>query len=408
MKKEIIILLILLFGNYMFSQSNIKSRVAFYGFMNYSDDSSYEAPCNTATDNITLSLKLLNSFTLILPERIPRDFSNKTLSKWCLSENVDYIVYGIMSVKNEESFESKLIIYNSKTDSKIEKRSDFSSILDLFTITDQQTRDICDEITQHKILYGSLSISNKPDLYEIIIDGNNIGSKIIVIDSITVGTHNFKLVNQEKVGIFSENIFIEEGKSTNIDCLAFLSKNDETKKKQVEPKTSNSRTFVDNIFKKENILALGYGTSFDSDSYISLRYIDKLNSFFYIPIEISYYNRSYAYNKSYTLGTAVYSSIVNIYSIDAGFGVFHRFFNRIEPFLDVNIGFCSGGWKYSETYLNNTTTDDKDWTGWYFSGRTGIYINLTDHIMLCPGFVVEVFNTSGGCGNFYLCAAYSL
>ena len=209
-------------------------RVTVFGFLNLTGDESFDVPSETATSNLTFSLRMLNRYQIVENGLTLRVLNDQNLGAFCRANNCDYVLYGTLRSNGENSQKYMLAVYDlAKDKTTIRETEEGSSVLDVFSVTDTLIASTLSGITGTHISFGSVrlaSIGGKVLPYEVVIDTLTISESPKKIDYVTSGTHRVTItsVGDDPKELFSGDITVPDGKPATVS-FAF------PEEKKIEP-----------------------------------------------------------------------------------------------------------------------------------------------------------------------------
>ncbi len=177
-------------------------RIGIVLIENPDDDAGIESLCETATDTIELTLRLVNKYTVerldfLLPE------TNISRAKLYFKSNgIDNAVFGEIVRSKEGEYTFIVKGWERASDSIVvqaEERS--TSVFDMFDIVDNITIEFIEDLSGEHIGFGKINFINKgvDSDYKIYVDGNYIGKNLGESD-ILYGERVFKITTPGQLG----------------------------------------------------------------------------------------------------------------------------------------------------------------------------------------------------------------
>ena len=209
-----------------------KSRIAVFGFVNFIDDEGFDIPAETASANLSLSLRILGMYDVVDNGLVSRSMGESSLAKYCKDYSVDFVLYGKLTAVDSGGQKYALGVFDSaKGKTTVRKTAEGSSVLDVFGITDDLILSTLSSLAGRHIGFGSLRFVNSGELldYEVVIDGTSLGKNPGTADHILTGEHVvqvFRGSGASKKEVVSQKVTISEGKTA--DVAFALQKNVET------------------------------------------------------------------------------------------------------------------------------------------------------------------------------------
>ena len=232
-------------------------RVEVFGFLNMSGDSSFDNPAETATKNLFLSLRMMHTFTVTENDIFLRTMDDASLSRYCQSKDVDRILYGNLKTLPNGGMRYTLSVFdNTQGKTTIQESRDGTSVLDVFSITDELTQAVLSSLTGRHIAFGVLQFVNTgvAGEYEVLIDDLTIKGSPKTVDHIVTGTHTI-VVNRVDGSapemVVSFPIEVKEGNPINVSFALSARTSNDTVASPAVPRKDELLTAVVEPQKKE-------------------------------------------------------------------------------------------------------------------------------------------------------------
>jgi TolB-like protein len=204
------------------------SRVAVAGYCNKTGDESFDIPAKTATDTLTLSLKLLNRYDVIaggeLPDE-PANRSDETFLEWSHRHNYDYVLYGSIEKTASGAQQYQLGVFDRvKQKTTIQQTAQGESILDVFSVSDTLCVSMLQAVTGRHIGFGSIAFRTiePQDDCDVILDGHNVSRGTAPIGRVLAGQHRLSVVTggeNAELLLFNQTISVKESGQATIELL---------------------------------------------------------------------------------------------------------------------------------------------------------------------------------------------
>lgn len=181
---------------------SIKPRIAVFGFLNLTGDDSFTIPTETATENLSFSLRLLNQYETVETDMILRDRTDARLARYCAAEGLNFILYGTLTQDSEGKQTYELALFDRQNGSTTVRKSETGeSVMDVFEIADRLSASVLGSLAGRKITFGSVRFVNggKPAAFDAFIDGVPVRSGEGTIDHVPDGAHVLRLVRTDAV-----------------------------------------------------------------------------------------------------------------------------------------------------------------------------------------------------------------
>ena len=197
-------------------------HIAITGFVNQTGDESFGTPAATATDSLTLTLRMLGSYLIVAADGVPENPTDATLAEWCTAQSVDYLLYGsIAAQKGDTQSYSLSVIDRAKGKTTIKKAAKGSSIFDVFTASDTLTFAVIDAIAGRHVGFGSIAFeaAKATGTFRVTLDGIPAGDSFAQIDRVVEGSHLVSIKQMRDKGsreIFLSEIEVAEGETTTV------------------------------------------------------------------------------------------------------------------------------------------------------------------------------------------------
>jgi formylglycine-generating enzyme required for sulfatase activity/TolB-like protein len=204
------------------AQSQGKPRVAVFGFVNFTGDESFDVPAETASGNLSLSLKMLSLYDITDNGLVTRNMAEPTLAKYCKDYSVDFVLYGTLTGSASGGQVYALCVFDSaKGMTTVRKRAEGSNVLDVFGITDDLIVSTLSALSGRHIGFGSLRFVNsgEPLDFEATVDDAPLGKNPGMADHILTGEHVvriFRLSGASKREVASQKVTVAEGKASEM------------------------------------------------------------------------------------------------------------------------------------------------------------------------------------------------
>lgn len=179
-----------------------KPRVAVFGFLNLTGDSAFTIPTETATENITFSLRLLNRYETVATDMILRDLSDTRLAQYCALNGLDFILYGTLTRNPDGRQSYELSIFDRKKGrTTVRETAQGESVMDVFDVADRLSVSVLGSIIGRRLSFGSIRLenANKQVEFDAFIDGVAVPSGGGAIDRVPEGSHSVRLVRKGDV-----------------------------------------------------------------------------------------------------------------------------------------------------------------------------------------------------------------
>lgn len=181
------------------ASSSGKPRIIVFGFLNLTGDSSFSIPTETATENLTFSLRLLNRYETIETDMFLRYLSDERLARYCALTGMDFILYGTLIQDSDGRQNYELSVFDrEKGETTVRDVALGESVMDVFDISDRLSASVLGSILGRKLTFGSIQILNegKPVEFNVFIDDVPVRSSEGTIDHVPDGPHHVHLVRK--------------------------------------------------------------------------------------------------------------------------------------------------------------------------------------------------------------------
>lgn len=199
-----------------------KPRVAVFGFLNLTEDNSFDIPAESAGGTLFISMKMLGLYDVSMPDTMPRNLSEDGLGRWCSANGIDYALYGILTAAGEGQRYSIAVFDNAKKTVTVRKAEKGSSAMDVFGISDRLILAAIDSLSGRHVGFGFLKFVNggeKSD-YSVEVDGVSLGDNLKTADHVLTGTHRVRVLRGTGPSgeeIADRTITLAEGKTGTIE-----------------------------------------------------------------------------------------------------------------------------------------------------------------------------------------------
>lgn len=198
-----------------------KPRIAVFGFLNFTGDDTFDNPTETATNGISLSLRIIGLYEVVESDIFLRDQSDASLAQYCKKNNFDYVLYGTLKTDGLTQRYTLGVFDLSQGKTTIRESAIGSSVLDVFSVTDTLIQAVLGSITGHHIGFGSLRLTNAGESgsYEVVIDGISLPESPASIDYVMSGSHTLRVVKTSgpaPVEVLSRTVEVVEGTATAV------------------------------------------------------------------------------------------------------------------------------------------------------------------------------------------------
>lgn len=195
-----------------------KPRVAVFGFLNLTEDESFDIPAESAGSTLLLSIRMLGQYEASMPDTMPRSLGNDGLGRWCTANRMDYALYGTLTADGEGQRYAIAVFDNAKKTVTIRKAEKGSSALDVFGISDRLILAAVNSLSGRHVGFGFLKFSSdgeKAD-YSVEVDGVSLGTNLKTVDHVLSGTHRVRVIRasgDSAEEIASQTLTVIEGKT---------------------------------------------------------------------------------------------------------------------------------------------------------------------------------------------------
>jgi len=217
-----------------------KPRIAVIGLKNTSRDEVIESVCESVTDTIELTLQLLNKYRIIRADYIDVYTDFEEAKKFFYDFNIDNAIFGTYLSERSGEYSFEISVYDRSRDRvTIQRRIDFTSILDSFEKAEELAINVLEEFSDEHIAFGRLIFTNeggKGD-YEVILD-NNLVLKNPVEAKVLTGSHYVEIRRIIENGfeeVFSQIVSVEEARDIAVSFSLFEDKTVIQKEPAPEP-----------------------------------------------------------------------------------------------------------------------------------------------------------------------------
>lgn len=204
------------------AQTQGKPHVAVFGFVNFTGDDTFDVPAETASGNLSLSLRMLSLYDVTDNGLVTRNMADSTLSKYCKDYSVDFVLYGTLTGSASGGQVYALGVFDSaKGKTAVRKTAEGSSVLDVFGITDDLILSTLSSLAGRHIGFGSLSFVNsgEPLDFEATVDDAELGKNPGMADHILTGEHVvtiFRGSGASRREVASQKVTVTEGKASEV------------------------------------------------------------------------------------------------------------------------------------------------------------------------------------------------
>ena len=204
------------------AQTQGKPRVAVFGFVNFTGDDSFDVPAETASGNLSLSLRMLSLYDITDNGLVTRNMADSTLAKYCKDYSVDFVLYGTLTGSASGGQVYALGVFDSaKGKTAVRKTAEGTSVLDVFGITDDLILSTLSSLAGRHVGFGSLRFVNsgEPLDFEATVDDASLGKNPGMADHILTGDHVvkvFRLSGASRWEVASQKVTVAEGKASEV------------------------------------------------------------------------------------------------------------------------------------------------------------------------------------------------
>ena len=200
MKKRmftILLAFLTVFSSASFAESTTDAlpHVAIAGFANATGDASFDTPCATATESLSLTIKRLGAYEIVSTDGLRSGATDAELLAWCQGASADFILYGaIATAKGGAQTYSLAVFDRAKGKTTIKKSAKGSSVFDVFSCADTLTFAVIDAIAGRHVGFGSIAFevanpSSAEGKATISLDGAASAEGFGQIDRVVAGRH---------------------------------------------------------------------------------------------------------------------------------------------------------------------------------------------------------------------------
>lgn len=168
-------------------ESDELPHIAITGFANQTGDESFATPATTATESLTLTLRMLGAYRIVAADGVPEAPTDAALAEWCTAQSVDYLLYGSIAAQKGGTQSYSLSVFDrAKGKTTIKKAAKGSSIFDVFTASDTLTFAVIDAIAGRHVGFGSIAFeaANATGIFKVTLDGIPAGESLMQIDRV--------------------------------------------------------------------------------------------------------------------------------------------------------------------------------------------------------------------------------
>ena len=197
-------------------------HIAITGFVNQTGDESFGTPAATATDSLTLTLRMLGAYRIVAADGVPQNPTDAALAEWCTAQSVDYLLYGSIAAQKGDTQSYSLSVFDrAKGKTTIKKAAKGSSIFDVFTASDTLTFAVIDAIAGRHVGFGSIAFeaAKATGSFKVSLDGIPAGDSLAQLDRVVEGSHLVSIKQMRDKGareIFLSEIEVTEGETTTV------------------------------------------------------------------------------------------------------------------------------------------------------------------------------------------------
>lgn len=197
-------------------------HIAITGFVNQTGDESFGTPAATATDSLTLTLRMLGSYLIVAADGVPQNPTDATLAEWCTAQSVDYLLYGSIAAQKGGTQSYSLSVFDrAKGKTTIKKAAKGSSIFNVFSASDTLTFAVIDAIAGRHVGFGSIAFeaAKATGTFRVTLDGIPAGDSLAQLDRVVEGSHLVSIKQMRDKGsreIFLSEIEVTEGETTTV------------------------------------------------------------------------------------------------------------------------------------------------------------------------------------------------
>ena len=221
-KLTLFIILILLITYPSFSESISENlRIGIVLIENPQSDAGIESLCETATDTIELTLRLVNKYTVERLDFLAPENYLERAKLYFKSNGFDNAVYGQIDRTGNGEYNFFIKGWERESDSIVVQTEETAdSVFDMFDIVDNLTIKFIEELSGEHIGFGKIAFVNEGAEadYNIYVDGNYLGRNIEESE-ILFGERTFKITAPGRYGdtvVETVTIEVEENGEHNI------------------------------------------------------------------------------------------------------------------------------------------------------------------------------------------------
>jgi PEGA domain len=223
---KLILFLICFFAAfYVFPQDGSeKLRIAVVLIENPQLDVGIESLCDTATDTIELTLRLVNKYTVERLDFLMPEINLDRAKLYFKGNSFDNAVFGEIKITEDGEYTFLIKGWERESDSIVVQTRDRSDsvfdMFDMFDIVDDLTIKFIEELSGEHIGFGKINFINNGSEadYNIYVDGNFLGKNIVESD-ILFGERTFKITAPGTFGdtvIETVSIDVKENGEQNV------------------------------------------------------------------------------------------------------------------------------------------------------------------------------------------------
>lgn len=179
-----------------------RPRIAVFGFLNLTGDSSFSIPTETATNILSFTIQLLNKYEIVEVDVFSEVLSDASLMQYSVSKGLDFILYGTLVRNTEGRLRYELSLFDrGKGKTTLRETAQGESVMDVFDIADKLSASVLESIVGRRLAFGAIQIENKgiPVQVTVLVDGASAIPGEVVINHIPEGPHKIRIVRTDDV-----------------------------------------------------------------------------------------------------------------------------------------------------------------------------------------------------------------
>ncbi len=198
-------------------QDKLKTRVAVIPMINAQGDARFDIICETVTDTVELTLKLIGKYRVVREPGIDYYRDKKKAKEYAVKNRIDNLIFGKLYLDEKKKIVMQMSVYDKINDSvTITQQEKIEGILfELFEASDRLVVSLIETFSEVHIGFGDIKLENngeKGDFY-IYLNDEFIGKNILEITHILNGMHTLQIKQQrmlDEAVIFEKEVEVQE------------------------------------------------------------------------------------------------------------------------------------------------------------------------------------------------------